>query len=329
MDILVLGGTSWLGGLVASVALGRGHAVTCLARGEAGEVPDGASFVRADRTAASAYVAVDQRWDCVIDVSRDPAQVRSALSALAGQTDHWVFVSTVSVYRDHGSGTESDALHEPWTSTDPPGAEGYPAAKVACEAACREAVPTERLLVARPGLVVGYGDRSDRFGYWVARLASVAGEDEAVLVPPVAQPVQVIDAKDLASWLVDGAERRIAGTYDAVGAVTTLAAILEACSACSSYPPLAVEAEQDWLEAQGVAPWSGPESLPLWLSAEDQAMMTRSNAAALAAGLELTPLPETVASVLAWEEARGLLRARRAGLSPEREAELLAPLFHR
>lgn len=102
MRLLVLGGTAWLGGQVAQAAVSRGDEVTCLARGASGALPADVRWVRADRTQPDAYQAViGQDWDVVLDVSREPGQARGAVAALAGRTDHWVFVSSGNVYADH------------------------------------------------------------------------------------------------------------------------------------------------------------------------------------------------------------------------------------
>ncbi len=110
-SLLVLGGTSWLGGLTARHALRRGLEVTCLARGESGRAPDGATWVRADRRQPGAYDEVAGRsWDLVVDVGRQPAQVRSAVAALGTRAGHWVLVSTISVYADPvGPGSDETA----------------------------------------------------------------------------------------------------------------------------------------------------------------------------------------------------------------------------
>ncbi len=173
-SLLVLGGTSWLGGAVARNALAAGHQVTCLARGTLGEVPDGAEHVRADRDALDAYAAVRERkWDAVVDVSRQPTHVRSALEALRG-VGHWVFVSTCSVYawQSEPHRDESAPLLDPWTGTGLATDDDYGPAKVACEQAVLSARPDA--LVARSGLIVGHGDPTDRFGYWPGRVAKPA-----------------------------------------------------------------------------------------------------------------------------------------------------------
>jgi 2'-hydroxyisoflavone reductase len=134
-SVLVLGGTAWLGGLTSRHAVERGLDVTCLARGSSGSVPEGVTWVRADRTDATAYDEVAARdWDVVVDVSWQPAFVRSALAALAERAGHWVYVSSISAYADglEAGSDESAALAEPFAGDGPAGFEDYPGAKVAC-----------------------------------------------------------------------------------------------------------------------------------------------------------------------------------------------------
>ncbi len=329
LDLLVLGGTSWLGGRIAAVATERGHRVSCLARGDSGTPPGGVTWVRADRTAPAAYDGVAERdWDAVVDVSWQPDLVRSALLALRDRARHWVYVSSGSVYADDttpGTGEEATLLpaHE---GTGPVGVGDYGPAKVACEQACLSTLGQERVLVARAGLIGGYGDRSDRLGYWPARVAR-AGDGDAVLVPPREAPVQVVDVEDLALWLVVTAEERTAGVFNVVGDVTSVGAVLEASVAAAGRSPRFVETGDEWLAAHDVEPWMGEESLPLWLPRDAYAgFSTRSNEAARHAGLRLRPLAATVEAALRWERERGLERDRRAGLTPRRERELLAEL---
>jgi nucleoside-diphosphate-sugar epimerase len=326
LELLVLGGTSWLGGALARQAVARGHRVTCLARGESGEPPAGVTWVRADRNEPTAYDEVRGRaWDSVLDVSWQPDQVRSALAALAPDARHWVYVSSGSVYADDDvPDTGEDApLHEPHRDPGPVTIEQYGPAKVACELACLDAMGANRVFAARAGLIAGYGDRSDRLGYWPARVAR-AEDGEPVLVPPESAPVQVIDVEDLAEWLVRVAEEQVAGVVNAVGDTTTVADVLAACVEASGRTPRLVAADDDWLAEQGVAPWAGEQSLPLWLPQPAYAgFMTRRNEAAHRAGLRLRPVLDTVAAALAWERECGLDRPRRAGLTPEREAELV------
>ena len=327
LDLLVLGGTSWLGGAVARHALARGHRVTCLARGEAGTPPEGVTWVRADRAADGAYDEVAARdWDFVVDVSWQPDLVRSALAALADRAGHWVYVSSCSVYADDSvpGAAEDAAVHPAHQGTGPVAVEVYGPAKVACEEAVVAAMGADRSALARAGLIGGYGDRSDRLGYWPARVDR-ATDGDPVLVPRRDTPVQVVDVEDLAAWLVHLGERRVPGVFNALGDVTTIGALLDACEAATGRRPSYAEVGDGWLADREVAPWMGPESLPLWLPRPQYAgFMTRRNDAARAAGLTLRPLSETVSATLSWERERGVHRERRAGLTPAHEAELVA-----
>lgn len=329
LDVLVLGGTSWVGGAVAGEALKRGHRVTCLARGESGTPPRGARWVQADRTLPNAYDAVaGHAWDAVIEVSWQPAFVRAALGALAETARHWVYVSSCSVYLDDATPQQAEdaALHQPHPGTETVDWEVYGPAKVACEQACLGAMGTEHVLVARAGLIGGHGDRSDRLGYWPARVARAA-VDEPVLVPPLDAAAQVIDVEDLSSWLVSCAERCTAGMLNAVGEVSTVRAVLDASVRAAGHAPRLMEASSEWLTQSGVEPWAGPESLPLWLPMPEYAgFQTRRNDVARAAGLTLRPLEDTIGASLRWERELGLGRERRAGLSAGREEELLRRL---
>ncbi|MGN6612080.1 MAG: NAD-dependent epimerase/dehydratase family protein [Angustibacter sp.] len=329
--MLVLGGTAWLGREVAREAIEAGYDVTCLARGESGAVPDGARLVSADRTRADGYEAVSGTdWDTVVDVARQPGQVRSALQALADRAGHWTFVSTCSVYADHGTpGADESAELLPALVGDAGTPEQYGEAKVACELACRDAVG-DRLLVARAGLIAGYGDPSDRFGYWPARLAAAADADSAwgptVLWPDVpTAPTQVIDVRDLAQWLVRAARDRTTGTYNAVGESRPFADLLRTVAEVVGFDGEVEAVDPDWLVGQDVQEWAGPRSLPLWIADPDWGgFSARDGRAARDVGLALRPLADLVADALRWEREQGLGRQRAAGLAPDDEQELLA-----
>jgi nucleoside-diphosphate-sugar epimerase len=326
-DVLVLGGTSWLGGTVARRARDRGHRVTCLARGESGSPPTGVTLVAADRSEPGAYDVVrDRDWDFVVDVSRQPAHVRSALAALTGRAGHWLFVSTLSVYADDTEpGQDEDApLHEPWRGEGLAGIDDYGPAKVSCELAVLESFPDA--LVARAGLIVGYGDRSDRFGYWPARVAR-AGQGTEVLVPPLDDPCQVVDVEDLAAWLVRCGEARTGGAVNAMGPTTSLADVLAACAEAAGSVPEWAQASHAWLLEHAVEPWMGPRSLPLWLPQPGyEGFMTRSRQRAEQRGLVTRSLTETARAALRWEQELGTDRSRHAGLTPDDERELLTAL---
>ncbi|AWB96473.1 oxidoreductase [Agromyces badenianii] len=326
MDILILGGTQWLGRELAREALRRGHAVTSLARGEAGAAAEGSAFVAADRSQPGAYDAVAEReWDAVIDVTRQPGFARRAAAALASRAKHWTFISSCNVYAAQNEpGADESAELMPPLEDDESTAETYGEAKSAIEQTYRDALG-DRLLVIRPGLITGPGDASGRGGYWVARAAR---SDDPMLVPDTLDnAVQAIHVDDLVAFTLDSIERRLTGAFNTVGERTTFGDWIERSRAIAGHQGEVVAVSPRWLADQGVAEWSGPESLPLWIiDPEWKAFLDRSNAAAIAAGLRLRPLDALLGELLEWERGEGLDRERGAGLSAARERELLAAL---
>lgn len=318
---LILGGTGWLGRELAAQFVNRGDEVTCLARGESGVIADGATLVTADRTRDDAYSKVlGQEWDEVVELSYELPFVTGALKALADFAGHWTLVSTVSVYatNDEVGADESAPL---LAAVD---LEHYGQAKVAAERAAEQAVG-DRLLIARPGLIAGPGDDSDRFGYWVARLA--LADTGPVLVPEVdGRWVQVIDVRDLAAWIVHASGRRSTGTVNAVGRQHLFADLLRVAADVAEFSGALVPAADLWLAKQGVANWSGQRSLPLWLGEDAPGFFRRSDVEFRARGATTRSLSETLRDVLADERRRGLNRARNAGLTRADELTLLDAL---
>ncbi len=330
MKILVLGGTSWLGGALARVALERGHVVTCLARGESGPVPPGATFVRADRGKDTAYDRVrDQDWDGVVEVSWQPGLVRGAVSALAGRTGTWVYVSSCSVYATHDTiGADESAALLPALVGEVATMETYGEAKVAFERAVLEAVGMGNAVIARSGLIGGPGDHTGHTGYWPSRFARPSTENGTVLVPAEQNAwTQVLDVRDLALWLVRCVEDSASGTFNVAGPATPLSWYLASACAVAGHTGPLMAVSNEWLVAHEVQEWAGPRSLPLWLHSVDSAGFgARSTDAAVAAGLVCRPLEQALADVLLWEQSRsqdGHDRPRRAGLSPADERQLI------
>ena len=327
MRVLVLGGTAWLGGEIVRYAVAQGHSLTCLARGEGGLVPDGATLVTGDRTRPDAYrPVVDTRWDLVVDVSRQPGQVRSALAALADRTERWVFVSSGSVYADHsraGAGLDTPLL--PALEGDEAGLEMYGEGKVACEEACRSA-RGEDVLLARSGLIVGYGDPSDRFGYWPGRFALAREDGGPVLVPErTDRPAQFLDVHDLARWLVDAGLRGVTGAIDAYGPRRVLADVLEVAREVAGFTGQTVPVSDEALVAAHVEEYMGPRSLPLWIADPEWAGFSdRDTTSAEQAGVPVRDLADSLRDALTWERELGLGRTgRRAGLDRTDELEVL------
>jgi 2'-hydroxyisoflavone reductase len=321
-----------LGRYLVEAALARGHQVTLFNRGQhSPELFPAVEKLRGDRDGGLDALR-GRRWDAVVDTSGYvPRIVRASAELLANSVDHYTFISSISVY-PHFRSMQLDESAPVGTLDDPTieevTGESYGPLKALCEQAVEQALPG-RTLIVRPGLIVGPHDYSDRFTYWVRRVAQ-GGE---VLAP--AHPdwhTQIIDVRDLAAWTLRMVEQRQTGVYNATGPeyTLTIGILLDTCRAVSGSDARLTWVSEAFLAENQVTPWS---ELPLWIPQSDPDMLGFSDvscAKAIAAGLVFRDLATTVGDTLAWDARRSdaaELPARalqpRAGLAPEREAELL------
>ncbi|HEY9723648.1 MAG TPA: NAD-dependent epimerase/dehydratase family protein [Oscillatoriaceae cyanobacterium] len=322
MKLLVLGGTLFVGRHLVDAALAQGHEVTLFHRGKRGaDLFAQAEHLHGDRDGGLAPLE-GRRWDVVVDTSGYvPRLVGDSARLLANAVDHYVFVSSISVYADPRHAmretTPLAALADP--TVEAVTWETYGGLKVLCERALEAAMPGRALMV-RPGIVVGPYDTSDRFTYWLARMAR-GGE---VLAPDTPdRPVQFIDARDLADWMLEAARTRLTGAYNAVGPAQPLplADFLAEADAVTEARSRVVWADTAWLEAQQAL---SSENFPLWVPEEALGFAQADASRAIAHGLRFRPLAETMRDTLAWHRTRPVGTALKAGLAPEEEARLLA-----
>jgi 2'-hydroxyisoflavone reductase len=337
MRLLVLGGTLFLGRHIVDAAQERGHDLTLFNRGRSGpEAFADIEQIHGDRGHDLPLLA-RRSWDAVIDTSGYvPRNVRASTEALADSVEHYTFVSSISAYATFArAGLDEDAPVASLSEADSDSQDveqHYGALKAACEREVQAALPG-RALVVRPGLIVGPHDPTERFTYWVARLA----EGGRVLVPDAPeQPMQLIDARDLADWTVRMAERRATGTFNATGPSEplTFGSMLKRTAMATEGGSEIVWVDEQRLVEAGVEPFS---DLPLWLGPERESeyrgFLDVDIRRALAAGLALRPLEQTIADTLAWVRDRtgsapptSGFELPPAGISREREAELLSLL---
>ena len=320
MRLLVLGGTVFLGRHLVEAALREGHEVTLFHRGRhnPGLFPD-VEKLHGDRDGDLGALA-GRRWDAAIDTSgHAPGAVSASAGLLAPAVDHYSFVSTLAVYAGFPRVPDLDEDAPLCPPVDQP-AKPTPATigplKAACERALAATMPG-RSLVVRAGLLVGPHDPTDRFTYWPRRVAC-GGEVLAPSSPGLR--VQVIDARDLAEWILEGALAGRTGTYNATGPAQplTLEELLHACRAESASDASFTWVDDRFLLGAGVKPRM---ELPLWAPGAPGAA-TVDCRRALAAGLRPRSLAETIRDTRAWDRARGDAPLR-AGIAAERESQLL------
>ena len=335
LKILILGGTGFTGPHQVRYALSRGHQVTLFNRGrQPREWPGAVEELIGDRNAGDLKALETGRWNvCIDNPTTLPFWVRDAGRALHGKVGQYIFISTISVYAANDRPADEraamlsyagrDAMAETAETLKASGGELYGPLKAVSEQEAARQFPGMTTVI-RPGLIVGPGDETDRFTYWPVRLAR-GGE---VLAPgDGSDPVQFIDARDLAEWTIRVAEARALGVFNATGPAQplTMRAMLSGIAAGIQAEPRLTWVSTDVLEAQKVSPW---RDLPVWIPGRgDRAGFARRDIRrALNAGLVFRPLSQTAADTLTWfktlpEDRQGKLRA---GLSPERETALLA-----
>jgi nucleoside-diphosphate-sugar epimerase len=252
-------------------------------------------LIAIDRDTDASFAAVTGDFDAAVDVARRPSHVRKAIAALSDRVGHWSFVSSCSVYADNERPGQRAGEAPVLTPTDGDIAEGeqYGPAKVACERAYDRSA-----FICRAGLIVGPGDPSGRFAYWVRRL----GAGGPVVAPGSPEDaVQFIDVRDLAAWLVAAAERRLAGAFDGIAQPISRGEFIATGAAALETEVDAVWMDQAFLAAQDVVPWMGPRSIPLWLPLpEYTGFMSRDVSPSLVAGLTVRPITETFVDTARW-----------------------------
>ncbi len=331
LRILILGGTAFTGPHQIKHALGRGHKVTIFNRGKTEPTVHKELFTEVEKLTGDRDNDLESlkghEWDAVIDNSASiPRWVRQSAGLLKDQAEIYLFTSSLSVHADFSKAgiTEED----PVGTIDDPTVEEitgqtYGPLKALCEEEARKAFPG-RAIIVRPHLIVGPGDRSDRWTYWPARIAR-GGEVMAPGQP--SDPTQYIDARDLAEFDIHLIEHRAFGTYSGVGPLSPLsmAELLYGIRAIVSNDISFTWVDADFLAEHQVAPW---QHMTAWIPPRDgmEGFGLFDNSRAVAAGLRYRPLAQTARDTLDWwlsqpEERRA---KPRAGLDPEKERQVLA-----
>jgi nucleoside-diphosphate-sugar epimerase len=330
MRILIIGGTRFVGRHLVEAALARGHEVTLFNRGKTNPH----LFPHLETIIGDREKDLDKLkgriWEAVIDVAGYvPRIVRLSAESLETSVSRYVFISSISVYDDEIFKKigidESDpvAKIEDETVEEVTG-ETYGALKALCEKAVQDIFGLDRTLINRPGLVVGAHDPTDRFTYWPVRVAQ-GGEVLAPQKPEAA--IQIIDVRDLSEFIIKLIEDNVSGIYNATGPdyELTIGKLLEVSKQVSSSEANFRWASVEFLKQHNVVEWS---DMPVWIPdiEENQGFSRMNISKAINAGLKFRPLEETVRDTLEWARTRPSDHEWRAGLTAEREAQVLAAL---
>ncbi len=324
--LLILGGTAFLGPQIVEAARAMRYTITLFNRGKTNPqlFPD-LEKLRGDRD-GNLKALEGRSWDAVVDTSGYvPRHVRDSATLLKDAVKQYVFISTISVYADTSKpGMDETApvgkLEDETVENVSGGS--YGPLKALCEQAAQKVMPG-RVTVIRPGLIVGPGDGTDRFTYWPVRVER-GGE---VLSPGTpADPVQLIDVRDLAEWTMRTARDNVTGVFNATGPRNELSMgrLLDACRKVSGSNATFTWVDAGFLKEQKVEEWS---DMPAWVPPTGEtAGFARVNCSrALARGLRFRPVEVTVKDTLAWWKSQSKERqaSLRAGIKPDREAEVL------
>jgi 2'-hydroxyisoflavone reductase len=336
MDVLVVGGTGFLGGAVADAARAAGHTVSIFARGRTKRpATPRADTIVGDRFGDLSSLR-DRGFDLVVDTCAfSPDAVAGLLDALSPATGRYALVSSVSAYADLSKPNmdeaaptsratpEQLAMAQALPADQRSSAASYGAAYGALKREA-ELVALSRLgdraLILRAGLLVGAGDYTDRLTYWVRRI------DRGGTIPLPGDPgrrVQLIDVRDAAAFIVTAGEKGVSGIFNLTGRPVSMAAVFDVCREITASDARFVWRPEADILAAGLAPWS---EVPLWLPSSDAAsrhLLEISTDKAFAAGLKVRPLQETLRNILDWDRTRRATPLK-AGMPPEKEARLLA-----
>ncbi len=333
MRLLIIGGTQFVGRHLVETALALGHKLTLFNRGQTAHEPvPGIDYRHGDRQHDLGALSTGE-WDAVIDCCAYlPRDVAAMADALRGRVSRYVFISSVSVYADFKL---TNAENSPLGRIDDPDTEvidggTYGPLKALCEQALQSRFG-DAVLMIRPGLVVGPHDPTQRFTYWPSRIAA-ATPGEAVLLPGNGdEPVQFVDARDLAAFILRCVDKARVGVFNVVSPPRqwTMRDVADACAVVAGTQPRFVPVSAAVLEVVGVNAWN---DIPLWWppDGEQASFALTQTHAAQDAGLHIRPLAHTIADTLAWwRSLPGAQQAfTKAGLSRERERELLRAAGH-
>ena len=327
LNILVLGGTGFIGPHMVREALRRRHTVTLFNRGRTNNAlfPDLETII-GDRGSDLSGLE-GRQWDAVIDNSGYvPRHVRDSARLLSGNTGHYLYISTVAVYEDFSEPNhEGSALAQiEDKETEEVTGETYGPLKALCEQKAREEIGDESLAILRPTYICGPGDHTDRFSYWPIR-TSKGGE---MLWPgEPSRPMQVIDVRDLANFTIDCVARRIAGIYNTVTPRDSysMGNLLEDSQAVTGVAVDPVWVDEPFIEKYDAGAKRG---LPLFhaASGDSPQIFRTSGSSARAAGLHNRPIRETIRDLMSWWKSLPDERTSnpKSGLTADREAELIA-----